>query len=182
MIINCNDISLRDTIEDDIENYFYWYNVDKEWMEWDAPWENNFDLSAEEIKNKVSNYISLSKKIPRVRFEVDYKNKHVGWVSSYYIDKEKKQLAVGIDIAQSSFIGMGIGTQAFKCFIKYIFDNYDLDEIFFQTWSGNKRMIRVGEKCGFILYEKKISIREIKNKKYDGLLFILKKNHFNYNE
>ena len=37
MIIEFDDIILRDMIESDIEDYVRWFTVEREWENWDAP-------------------------------------------------------------------------------------------------------------------------------------------------
>ena len=39
MRIEFENIVLRDMIESDIEDYVRWFTVEREWENWDAPWE-----------------------------------------------------------------------------------------------------------------------------------------------
>lgn len=39
MKIESDNIILRDMIESDIEDYVRWFTVEREWENWDAPWE-----------------------------------------------------------------------------------------------------------------------------------------------
>ena len=39
MIIIYNEVTLRDMLESDIEDYVRWFTVEREWENWDAPWE-----------------------------------------------------------------------------------------------------------------------------------------------
>ena len=39
MRIEFENIILRDMIESDIEDYVRWFTVEREWENWDAPWE-----------------------------------------------------------------------------------------------------------------------------------------------
>ena len=39
MRIEFENIILRDIIESDIEDYVRWFTVEREWENWDAPWE-----------------------------------------------------------------------------------------------------------------------------------------------
>jgi RimJ/RimL family protein N-acetyltransferase len=41
------------------------------------------------------------------------------------------------------------------------------------TWSGNVRMVRVAEKCGFSLTNREVGKREVRGGRYDGLTFAL---------
>ena len=46
MQIKFENIILRDMIESDIEDYVRWFTVEREWENWDAPWEKE-DTDAE---------------------------------------------------------------------------------------------------------------------------------------
>lgn len=46
MRIEFENIVLRDMIESDIEDYVRWFTVEREWENWDAPWEKE-DTNAE---------------------------------------------------------------------------------------------------------------------------------------
>ena len=48
MRIEFENIVLRDMIESDIEDYVRWFTVEREWENWDAPWEKE-DTDAEAL-------------------------------------------------------------------------------------------------------------------------------------
>ncbi|MDP8221227.1 MAG: GNAT family N-acetyltransferase, partial [Candidatus Stygibacter frigidus] len=93
----------------------------------------------------------------------------IGWVSSYYIKKDRKQRAVGINITEQQFWGNGFGREALTLFIKYLFDN-NISTLFCQTWSGNTRMTRLAQSLGFIKIED-TEIVIIKNEKYNHIKY-----------
>lgn len=55
---------------------------------------------------------------------------------------------MGIVIHQSGNWNKGIGTRALKLWMDHIFNTTNVPRVGLTTWSGNKRMIRVGEKLG----------------------------------
>ena len=71
--------------------------------------------------------------------------------SWYDPDGSQPCVWVGIDICESDSWGRGIGTEALKLWIGYLFSNLEIDTVGIGTWSGNERMIRCGEKLGFVL-------------------------------
>ncbi|MBQ7077288.1 MAG: GNAT family N-acetyltransferase [Lachnospiraceae bacterium] len=186
--IEFDDIILRDMIESDIEDYVRWFTVEREWENWDAPWEN--EDSTEEIERKkwTEYYESVktrSDDVLRWKFEIEWNGRHIGWVSSYHIDEKYEWIGevkddqtvyrtIGIDICESDLYGNGIGTKAFRTFTNYYFDS-GVDELYTQTWSGNLRMIRCAEKLGFVECDREVGEREVDGKKYDGLTFRLKR-------
>ena len=188
MKINFNNIILRDMIESDIEDYVRWYTVEREWENWDAPWEKE-DACEETTRKKWTKHYESVKDHPddarRWRFEIEWNGRHIGWVSSYDIDENYEwigknkdgqtvYLAVGIDICELDVYGRGVGTNALRAFMNYHFDNGE-KELYTQTWSGNVRMIRLAEKLGFVECDRDIGKREVDGKRYDGLTFKITK-------
>lgn len=188
MQIEFENIILRDMVESDIEDYVRWFTTETEWSKTDAPWEP-IESDRETEYTSWRKYYESVKDLPddvhRWRLEIEWNGRHVGWVSSYSIDENYKWIgkvkegqnvyhAVGIDICESDVWGNGIGTNALRAFINYIFES-GLDEIYTQTWSGNIRMLRCAEKLGFKEYNRNRCSREVAGQKYDGLTFRLKR-------
>jgi len=162
-------IELRDTIENDLDDYYRWFTEELEWTKWDAPWEEIDDVFIRKYIEKLSSKINNGFPIIRTRFEIYYESVHIGWVSSYYIKKDRKQRAVGINITEQQFWGNGFGREALTLFIKYLFDN-NISTLFCQTWSGNTRMTRLAQSLGFIKIED-TEIVIIKNEKYNHIKY-----------
>ncbi len=188
MRIVFDNIVLRDMIESDVEDYVRWFTTEREWENWDAPWEKE-DTREETEREKWAEYYEAVKDLgddaPRWKFEIEWSGRHIGWVSSYRIDENYEWIgenkegrtvfrAVGIDICEPDLYGMGIGTNALRGFIDYFFEN-GVNELYTQTWSGNVRMIRCAEKLGFEECGRDAGEREVNGQKYDGLTFRLKK-------
>ncbi len=188
MEIKFENIILRDMNESDIEDYVRWFTVEREWENWDAPWEK--EATDEETERKSwREYYESVKDLPddvrRWKFEIEWNGRHIGWVSSYPIDENYEWLgeikagqtvyrAIGIDICEPDVWGHGIGTNALLAFIKYYFEN-GVDELYTQTWSGNTRMLRCAEKLGFVECNRYVGKREVEGKTYDALTFRLEK-------
>ena len=184
--IEFENIVLRDMIESDIGDYVRWFTVEREWENWDAPWEKEDTDEETERKKWMEYYQSVKKRTDdnlRYKFEIDYSGTHIGWVSAYNIDEnydwiessndhKPVYIAIGIDICEPDFYGKGIGTKALSVFINYYFEK-GFNELYTQTWSGNARMIRCAEKLGFVECCRKAGKREIDGQKYDALTFKL---------
>lgn len=186
MIIEKQNLILRDMIESDIEDYVLWFTKDIEWQDYDAPWEKEESNISTELKKWTNYYIYKKNSANKLRnrFEIEYNGVHIGWVISYYINdkyeyvssftSEKTFLAIGIDICNLNYQGNGIGTKALSALIDY-YNSIGIKELYTQTWSGNIRMIKLAHKLGFVECDKKIGIREVNNNKYDALTFVLYK-------
>ena len=185
--IEFDNIILRDMIESDIEDYVRWFTVEREWENWDAPWENE-DTCEETERKKWTEYYESVKDRPddvhRWKFEIEWNGRHIGWVSSYCIDENYEWVgkikdgqtvyrAIGIDICEPDLCSNGIGTKALRAFINYYFEN-GVNELYTQTWSGNVRMLRCAEKLGFVECNRNVGTREVDGQKFDGLTFKIK--------
>ncbi len=188
MKIELENITLRDMIEADIEDYVRWFTVETAWSDSDTPWEP-IETDEETERAAWREYYDFVKDIPddvrRPKFEIEWNGKHIGWVSSYLIDENYEWLgqpeegqifyyAIGIDICESDVWGNGIGTNALRAFMNYLFDGGE-DVLYMQTWSGNARMLRCAEKLGFRECDRKVGSREANGQKYDGLTLRLEK-------
>ena len=190
MKIEFDDIILRDMIETDIEDYVRWFTVEREWENWDAPWEKE-DTYEETERKRWTEYYESVKDRPddafRWKFEIEWNGRHIGWVNSYCIDENYEWVgktkdcqtvyrAIGIDICESDLCGIGIGTKTLCAFINYYFEN-GVNELYIQTWSGNVRMLRCAERLGFVECDRNVGTREVDRQKYDGLTLKIKNDY-----
>ena len=184
MRIEFGSITLRDMVESDIEDYVRWFTVEREWENWDAPWEKE-DTNEETEREKWTEYYESVKALPddalRWKLEIEWNGRHIGWVSSYCIDETYEWVrkteecqtvyrAIGICICESDQWGNGIGTNALRAFMNYYYKN-GANELYTQTWSGNVRMIRCAEKLGFVECDRAVGELEYNGQNYDGLTF-----------
>ena len=93
MRIEFENIVLRDMIESDIEDYVRWFTVEREWENWDAPWEKE-DTDEESERRSWGSYYESVKQLPddvlRWKLEIEWNGRHIGWVSSYHIGEDYK--------------------------------------------------------------------------------------------
>lgn len=193
MEIRYANVVLRDMVETDIEDYVRWFTVEREWEDWDAPWEKE-DTDEATQRSEWTAYYATVKRLPadvrRWRFEIDFNGRHVGWVSAYLIDEQydwiahkdvhegqKVHTAIGIDLCEPDARGKGIGTNALHALMVYYFDN-GADTLYTQTWSGNARMLRCAAKLGFTVCNRKVGTREVLGKCFDGLTLCVRKDYF----
>jgi len=89
--------------------------------------------------------------LPRTRAIISrYENNPLGWVSRYSQDRFPDAWFVGINICEDGYLHRGIGTQALKPWVDHLFQSSTIHRIGLDTWSFNKRMMRVAEKTGFV--------------------------------
>ena len=189
IIIETENLILRDFQESDIENRIEWDTKDTEWQDWDAPWERESVPEGEDLEKVKSLYKSMadraSRKSPenlRYSFQIEIKEtgEYIGWINCYCIDDNYTytdadgKYAFGIDIPPESCRGKGYGYEAFHAAISYL-KAHGLDEIYTQTWSGNTRMVALAQKLGFDEINRKKDYRTVDGCKYDALTFIYKR-------
>ena len=88
MVINYQDITLRDMKESDIADHIRWRTVETAWKDWDGPWAPlSFD-DPEGFRQKKLEQIRTFREGFRRRFEVDAAGVHIGTVINYPIDED----------------------------------------------------------------------------------------------
>ena len=183
VILETERLVLRDFTRADIAKRIEWETVDRDWLDWDAPWERENDPPLEEIVKDLESFADMIGAMKpgdkRYSFQIVVKEtgEYIGWISCYCIDDNYEYtdddalFAFGIDIPPQSCRGKGYGYEAFKAAIEYL-QSKGMKEIYTQTWSGNTRMIALAEKLGFREICRKKDYREVRGKKYDGLTFV----------
>lgn len=169
-------VELREFNKSNIDKIEEWFVTNNEWMNWDAPWEwTDYIFDKEE---QLSKRLEKTSHSPCFEYEIFYNTEHVGWISAYYMTDDYKwndlnvtnKIAIGIDIPETKYRGLGIGTQAYKLYLDY-FKSLGYNEIYTQTWSGNIPMISLALSSGFQEINRFKNIRKVKDNYFDALTF-----------
>lgn len=186
MEIKHKSIILRDYRESDIDDELRWFSTDTDWAVADTPWETLTPLNEAEFRPQMLEMIkNTPQNARRWRFEIESEGKHIGFVSSYYVDEFFEFLpfdeivdsvqvyrAIGIEICECEYRNRGLGTQALEAFIWYYLSHGEW-AFCLETWSGNARMIKCAEKLAFSEVMRTQNQHEVNGKMYDGLRFKL---------
>ena len=131
----------------DREDLFRWCNLE-EWNYYDEPDAPFQPISREEFRRAV---ITARAVVPGSQlFEIEtLEGQHLGWVVCYSFDEAVGSIYVGIDLPEAEIWGKDYGTEALHLWVNYLFRELHLREIRLKTWTGNARMRRTAEKCGF---------------------------------
>lgn len=174
MKIEGDKIILRDWEIADLDEYRYW-NTDKHlWMDFDAPYFKKISAKEWEVfipklekRIRENNFPSIRNRLVIADKQT---NQFLGTVSWYFQEKETNWKSLGIIIFNEKYWTKGIGSEAFKLWIDYVFNSdKSLNRIDLRTWSGNKRMIRLAEKLGFKQEACFRSARIVNNEYYDSI-------------
>jgi RimJ/RimL family protein N-acetyltransferase len=173
-------VMLRDPVPEDFEARCRWYTIETAWQDWDAPWEGKSvsppgpPEEHEAARRRFLEKLVQPPPTPRTQLWVQViGGPLLGWVNRYHHDPVARTVFIGIDICESAYWHQGLGTEAFKLWRDYLVVRLDLTTIHTATWSGNVRMVRVAEKCGFALTDRNVGNCEVRGEKYDGLTFAL---------
>jgi len=149
-------VILRDRLPSDVESALRWRTTG-EWRFYDAPWEGvETSLRSEQeaefrqhFLEKCGEELPNPRKSALIITNLDYP---IGWVTRYGENRFPDCWMVGIDICEDEFLEKGLGQEALRLWVGYLFANSIVHRIGLDTWSFNRRMVRVAEKVGF-LYE-----------------------------
>ena len=147
------NVVLRDGLPSDADQFVHWLSHG-EWRHWDGPWEGIRVVTTEEQAEKdrqsfIRRYVEETAK-PRQRAIIASSDgRPLGWVNRYGREHLARTAKVGIDICEDLAPNRGVGTEALRLWVSYLFAHSHLHRIGLDTWSFNERMIRVAEKVGF---------------------------------
>lgn len=161
-----NELRIRSVVEEDFRKI--WELVYKEeapeWKKWDAPYYPHASKSWEDFMKESDSWIDQEN-----YFAVEFDGQFIGVVTYYWEHEPSKWLEMGIILYESENWGKGIGTRALKIWIEHLFNTLPLVRVGFTTWSGNKRMIRVGEKLGMTMEARIRKVRYYNKQYYDSI-------------
>ena len=141
-------VHLRPTVESDLADYERWNVPELEAWKFDGPW---YGLGLDKVIENRRKWLAGDRQPPYRRLEIDAVARgHAGWVTAYVHANDPHMTEAGITIVDDSLWNRGLGTEAFGLWVDYLFPAFNLTRLGFSTWSGNPRMIRVGEKLGFV--------------------------------
>ena len=188
MRIDFENITLRDYELSDVEDEVRWTNVDTEWFRADTPWMDLEPVDADELRADMSEIISsMPENAIRWRFEVEADGRHIGLVSSYYLDENFEYpswesidpsknaagnqciRALGIEICEMAYWGNGIGTKVLTMMMDY-YRSFGENHFLLETWSGNQRMLGCAKKLGFVEVKRTKGAHIVDGKAVDAIV------------
>jgi len=150
-LISGKHVLLRDPQPADVDAFIHMQS-NGEWRQFDAPWEGfRTSFSNEEERRyrvQFQEDLHKEKPVPR-KFAViaTLTGEPIGSVNRYI---HSNAWIVGISIWPDDCLNKGLGSEALKLWIDYLFSQSDIYRLGLDTWSFNPRMIHVAEKMGFI--------------------------------
>ncbi len=141
-------INLRTTIQSDIADYRRWDDPDLAAWRYDGPY---YERDLGKFITGRQKWLAGNQASPYSFLEIETSDGvHLGWVVFYFASGLASMPEFGINIVEDEYWNRGLGTEAVSLWIDYLFGGYRLHRLGFSTWSGNKRMIAVGTRLGFV--------------------------------
>jgi RimJ/RimL family protein N-acetyltransferase len=188
MTLSCDGLVLRDYRLSDVEDELRWTNTDTAWFYADTPWMALEPVDPDELRRDMLELMaSLREDAIRWRLEIEAEGRHLGLVSSYYLDEKGEPLAweridprknapengairaLGIEICEMDAWGKGLGGRALAAFMDY-YRGLGERRFLLETWSGNRRMLRCAEKLGFTELRRRPAAYTVDGRPYDALI------------
>ena len=188
MRISLDEIILRDYQLSDVDDEVRWTNVDTAWFCTEAPWMTMEPVDPDELRTDMIEILSsMPENSIRWRFEIEVDGRHIGSVSSYYLDENYTKIpwesidesknaesnnairALGIEICEMDCWGKGIGPKALTAFMEY-FHSLGERRFLLETWSGNARMLGCARKLGFMEVKRQQGAHVVDGIEYDALV------------
>ena len=161
-----NELVIRPIEEKDLKKLWEltYKEESPEWKKWDAPY---FEHKAISYEKYLANNDNIVNQDDYWIIEVD--GNIIGTVSYYWEHKPSHWLEMGIGIYDPHYWSGGFGTRAFALWINHLFNALPLVRVGFTTWSGNHRMVKVGEKLGMTLEARLRKCRYYNGEYYDSI-------------
>lgn len=160
------ELIIRPIIEQDMERLWELIYKDEqpEWKKWDAPYYPHRAIPYEQFIQAKQDWIG-----DKSMWVIEVSGVVRGIISYYWEHEPSKWIEIGIVLHEGQSWGKGIGTRALKLWIAHLFHTMPLVRVGFSTWSGNERMIRVGEKLGMQLEARIRKVRYYEGHYYDSI-------------
>ncbi|QOY35467.1 GNAT family N-acetyltransferase [Anaerobacillus isosaccharinicus] len=167
MSYNDHELSIRPFNEDDVPVVWklMYKEEEAEWTKWDAPYFNDEPVSYEECISKKDKLIHSNS-----RWVIEVDGNVIGTVSYYWEHEPSRWIEMGIGIYDPAYWNGGYGTRAIRLWINHLFNTLPLiARVGYTTWSGNERMMKVGEKLGMTLEARLRKCRYYNGTYYDSI-------------
>lgn len=179
-------VILRPWQATDLEPYRHWLAPHQDWHRWDAP--SLPPLEQSQIDSVVALVDGAVREhggwlwprtddrpdptVPAQRLVIadEHTDDLIGTVSWYWDSELALCPSMGIQIFDPAHRGLGRGAAALDLWITYLFSVTTWDRLDYATWSGNRAMMRVGQKLGFEVATRFPNTRVVDGVFYDSVV------------
>ncbi len=142
LILQLNEVSVREFIASDIENKIKWINDPRnnEFLHYDIPLQYDKTLKWFENKDNTT----------RIDCVIEYQGIPVGLIGLLSLDIKNKKAEFYISMGDDSFKRKGIGFNATKLILEYAFGVLGLHKVYLNVDADNIPACKLYEKVGFV--------------------------------
>ncbi|SDK08737.1 Protein N-acetyltransferase, RimJ/RimL family [Sediminibacillus albus] len=172
-------VRIRQLEEADLETVWKLAYGEKspEWKKWDAPYFEHKQVTLQDYLAKKDELVKQDD-----QWLIEVAESIIGTVSYYWEHKPSLWLEMGIVIYLPQYWSGGYGTEAMRLWINHLFTTMPLVRVGYTTWSGNNRMVKVGEKLGMTMEARLRKCRYYNGKFYDSIRMGLLREEWEKNE
>lgn len=135
-----------------------------EWKKWDAPYYEHRPMPYDKFLERKDKIVGRDD-----YWGIEVAGELIGMVSYYWEHQPSLWLEMGIVIYEPKYWSGGYGTKALTMWTNHLFDEMPLVRVGYTTWSGNARMIKVGEKLGMTMEARLRKVRFWNDTYYDSI-------------
>lgn len=160
------DVTIRPIKETDLHTLWEYIYGDEtlEWHRWDAPYLEHKHIPYDQFMKTQDRLINHPS-----RWVIEVDGNVIGTVNYYWEHEPSKWLEMGIGIYDAQYWNKGLGTTVLRLWINHLFQTMPLVRVGYTTWSGNERMIKVGEKLGMTMEARLRKCRYYNGQYYDSI-------------
>ncbi len=146
-------VYLRNERADDVDRFIYWQTHGR-WRSFDSPWDSWRDhlTPDEEVKFRqrfLDGCEADSSGLCKRAMIVTADERLIGFVNRRPHERFADLFLIGMRICEDDFLNRGLGTEALRLWLAYLFTNSTVHRIGAATWSFNPRAIALLKKLGF---------------------------------
>lgn len=176
---------LRDPLPTDLEALLR-MRSQGEWLEFDAPWDNQAGPLApgaeDHFRSQFLENCSQPRSNPRQFALIAVPSgAPFGIVSRSPDAYDHNGYMLGIDIFDDDRLNQGLGSEALRLWLDYLFCHSTVQAVELETWSFNPRMRRVAHKLGFVCVHIQPHARRWLNAWHDLLRYRLRRGDWQVN-
>jgi len=82
-------------------------------------------------------------------FAIEKEKIPIGMICYNRIDQDNRNVELDMMLGEKEYWNRGLGSDALRIFIRYLFSNFNLNRIWLGTYAYNQRALRAYEKVGF---------------------------------
>lgn len=99
------------------------------------------------LRDRLSRLLSYAE----VFYAIDTKDGvHIGGINFHHVSPENRQARLGVMIGDKAYWSQGYGTDAMLTFLRFAFDEMNLNRVDLTVDANNERGIACYRKCGFV--------------------------------